>query len=234
MHGTQAKNVPLILEKGITRGGKYVCPLPNASQMQGEPLPYGLREMVRRTVGSILFASNYAFEESIRELSSENLDEGLLPAIVILKGKRPGRYSYVKGYDDDIPRHRVAKRRIVAHKSFGKDTAGGTAGEIAGVVRITKSEHEKILRKIRERDPARRKKDAEDMAKREESKEKINAASQYPADERLDEISRQMHALLTRKTLRAIGMLIQGGRLETGPLTREVKTAAVFKKQGIR
>ena len=60
-----------------------------------------------------------------------------------------------------------------------------------------------------------------------------NAASQYPADERLDEISRQMHALLTRKTLRAIGMLIQGGRLETGPLTREVKTAAVFKKQSV-
>ncbi|OIO22649.1 hypothetical protein AUJ65_05560 [Candidatus Micrarchaeota archaeon CG1_02_51_15] len=160
LHGTPYENIADIRKKGITRGQPYVCPISHLDLNK-----YDLDEVLRRSIGSALFASNYSFKNfRLHDQHKEHL-----PAIVVLLGKLP--YEFLPGYDEDVTQYvayggrRNSPERKESglppvgreYKSFGKQPKEGIpADRIKAVVRLTMKDVKEIRKAARNDFDARR------------------------------------------------------------------------------
>ncbi len=145
-HGTLWKNVPSIKKEGIQpikyysgEGGVYVAVLPPKRFMDATYAQLSEREIFERSVGSTLFAVHHSAEKVEQEI-----EEGHLPALIVLKGSP--ECAFYSGYDEDRKQSFGPDGRTV--RSFGKAAFDQIPKEnIAAVVRITPREYQRILSK---------------------------------------------------------------------------------------
>lgn len=149
LHGKPVMYLEHIAQHGLKpyrREEVYFCPLPprKVSKLSES-------EVLERTIGSILHATSWAVRGNLADPKSP---DGHLPAVLILRGNEHN--SFLGSYHEHERHTRLLthpdKLQLLGSKgyrSFGVHTADHIPPEqLAAVVRITKAEHSRILKKV--------------------------------------------------------------------------------------
>lgn len=151
LHGTTLENALKIRKKGLDspKGTNYVAKVPSPIFEEFENRKYTQEEFAERTIGSILFAASYSFAPL-----GDRITTAKLPAIVIFKGN--GRQFSFKGYDEEVHQKRKHVQEAYwnerSYSSFGKEISPKIPpSQIAGIVRLTKTDFIECRKKAQSR-----------------------------------------------------------------------------------
>jgi len=128
-HGTSYGNAKKIKHGGFHSGGGYVSILPGRDCLSRFPT----KEVVERTIGSILFAGSYSHKYNT---TNPQVDD--LPAIAIFKGKYEDQFFW--GADSDYLQSKDGFQLRKQYRSFGKSPESQRVGKPVAIVRLTKKD----------------------------------------------------------------------------------------------